>query len=306
MAGVITTGSLPKLLWPGLNKLWGLTYEEWANGAEWKQIFEVTPSDKNYEQDVGLTGFGLAPSKTEGDSISYDTMKQGFVTTYTNVTYALGFIVSQEEIEDCKYAQVSAQRTKALAFSMHQTEENVAANVLNRAFAGSGYLGGDGVTMIASNHSIENGTFSNTLAIAADLSEAALENAAIDIAGFVDNRGNRIKILPDKLIIPRQLMFEANRLLKNENRPETANRDINALYLLNTLPGGITVNHYLTDTDAWFILTNCPDGLKKMDRVATSFANDNDFDTTNMKFRARARYVFGWTDPRGIYGSPGA
>ena len=306
MSGVITTGSLPKLLWPGLNRIWGMTYEQWDAGAEWRQIFDTQKSDKNYEEDVGLTGFGLAPVKNEGDSIAFDTMKQGYVSRYQNVTYALGFIITQEEIEDCQYAQVAAQRTKGLAFSMNQTRENVAANILNRAF-NAGYPGGDGVSLVNALHPIENGSFSNTLTNAADLSEAALEQAAIDIAGFVDNRGNRIKIMPNKLVIPRQLAFEATRLLKNSQwRPETANRDINAMFVLNTFPGGIIVNHYLTDPDAWFILTNCPGGLKCMDRIATEFADDNDFDTTNMKYRARARYSYGWNDPRGIFGSPGA
>jgi hypothetical protein len=302
MAGVITTGSLPKLLWPGINKTWGNTYTAWANGAEWKELFEVTASHKNYEEDVGVTMFGLAPAKAEGDAISYDSMKQSFVTRYTNVTYALGFIVSLEEEEDNLYPEVATRRTKALAFSMHQTEENVAANIFNRAFSGS-YLFGDGQPMISASHPTEVGTYSNQLAIAADLSEAAIEQAAIDIAGFVDSRGNRISILPKKLIIPRQLMFEATRLLKNENKPETANRDINALYLMNTLPQGTVVNHYFTDPNAWFIITNCPEGLKKMDRVSTSFAEDNDFDTTNHKYRARSRYTFGVTDTRCIYGS---
>ena len=305
MSGVITTGSLPKLLWPGLNKIWGMSYVEWDNGAQWKKIFDINKSNKNYEQDVAMTSLGLAPAKTEGDAVSYDTMKQGFVTTYTNVTYALGFIITQEEIEDNQYAYFGAQKTRALAFSMHQTRENNGANILNRGFSSS-YVGGDGVSLFNLNHPIENGVISNTLAIAADLSESSLEQAAIDIAGFVDNRGNRISVMPQTLIIPRQLMFESTRLLKNENRPETANRDINAMYLMNTLPGGIVVNQYLTDPDAWFIKTNCPEGVKYFDRIPVGFASDNEFDTTNMKFRARGRWVFGWTDPRGIYGSPGA
>lgn len=306
MSGVITTGSFPKLLWPGLNKIWGMTYQEWENGAEWKQIFEIAKSDKNYEEDVGVTGLAMAPIKNEGDSVQYDTMKQGFVSRYQNITYALGFIISQEEIEDCQYAQMGAQRTRSLAFSMHQTREHVAANILNRAF-NSSYKGGDGVSLVNSLHPIENGTFSNTTAFPSDLSEAALEQAAIDIWGFVDPRGNRISILPNKLLVPRQLIFEATRILKNERwRPDTANRDINAMAVLNTFSGGLIANHYLIDPDAWFVLTNCPNGLRCFDRVATEFANDNDFDTTNMKYRARARYAYGWTDPRGLYGSAGA
>lgn len=305
MAGVITTGSNPKLLWPGLNKIWGLTYEEWNKGAEWRQLFEVQKSDKNYEEDVGMTGLGLAPIKNEGDSVSYDTMKQAFVTRYQNVTYALGFIITQEEIEDCQYAQVAAQRTRNLAFALNQTDETVAANVFNRAFNAS-YTGGDGKAMLVNDHPLENGTFSNILTNAADLSEASVEQGLIDVAGFVDNRGNKISMKGEKLAIPRQLMFEAERILKNPQRPDTANRDISAMYQMKVLPGGIVVNHYLTDADAWFIKTNCPEGTKKMDRIPAEFADDNDFDTTNMKYRCRARYSYGWTDPRGWFGSPGA
>ena len=204
MAGIVTRGSFPKLLWPGLNKIWGLTYENWDKGAEWRSIFTINTSDKAYEEDVGTTGLGLVPIKNEGDAIEYDTLKQAFVSRYTNITYALGFIVTQEELEDCQYPQEAARRTRNLAFVFYQTQENVGANILNRAFNAS-YPGGDNVSLLNTTHPIENGTFSNTLSAAADLSEAALEQAAIDIAGFVDNKGNRIATMPDRLIIPRQL-----------------------------------------------------------------------------------------------------
>lgn len=306
MSGVITTGAFPKLLWPGINKIWGLTYVEWEKGAEWKRIFPVTKSTKNYEEDIGLTGLDLAPIKPEGEAIHYSTMKQAFVTKYQNMTYALGYIITQEEIEDNQYAQIAAQRTRNLAFVMHQTRENVAASVFNRGYD-SFYAGGDGQPLFSTSHPIENGTFANTLQIAADLSEASLEQAAKDIENFVDNKGHKIALMPNILYIPSELRFDATRILKNDRwRPDTANRDINALYVNDTFPGGMVISHYLSDPDGWIIITNCQDGVKCMDRVPTELADDNDFDTTNMKYRARARYSYRWTDPRGAYGSPGA
>jgi phage major head subunit gpT-like protein len=305
MAGIITTGSNPKLLWPGLNKIWGNAYELHDAGAEWKQIFEVEKSTKNYEETVALTTLGLAPIKTEADAVQYDTMKQSFMTRFYNITYALGFIVSQEEMEDNQYPDVAPKRTKALAQSMAYTQEVVGANVLNNAFSGS-FLFGDGRPLCDISHPTESGTFNNELIVAADLSEKSLEEALIDIGLFVDSRGKRIKILPKKLIVPIQLQFQAERLLKNENRPETANRDINALVNMNLLPEGFVVNHYLTDPDAWFIKTNCPTSLTKFDRIPVAFTQDNDFDTTNAKYKSRTRFSFGCSDVRGIYGSPGA
>lgn len=303
MAGVITTGSTPKLLWPGLNEIWGLTYNEYT--PEWKQCFSMNYSDKNYEEDVSMTGMGLAPVKSEGESLQMDTMKQSFTTRYTNVAYSIGFVITREEIEDVMYAQFGEQRSRNVAFSMHQTKENVAANVFNRAFNAS-YPGGDAVSMINDSHPTEGGTLSNTLSLAADLSEASIEQALIDISNFRDNRNNRIAVKGKTLLIPPSLMFEATRILKNPERPATADRDINAMYSMGMLPGGIKVNHYLSDSDAWFVLTDNPDGLKYFERSAPKFESDNDFTTKNALFSGYERYSFGHTDFRGIFGSPGA
>jgi len=303
MAGVITRGSLPKLLWPGLNQIWGAAYNEYI--SEWKDVFEINMSDKAYEEDVGLVGMGLAPQKPEGQAIQYDTMKQNYVSRYTNLAYALGFVITREELADCLYPKFGTDRSKALAFSMHQTKENIGANVLNRAFD-TEYTGGDGVTLLNSSHPTDGGTLSNTLSAAADLSEAALETACIDIANFRDNRNNRIAIRPSKLIVPVNVMFDAERILKNPFQPDTAERNINSLYQMGMIPEGYRVNHYLSDSDAWFIMTDCPNGLRYFEREAPRFEDDNDFDTKNAKFSAYERYSFGWTDWRGIYGSPGA
>ena len=303
MAGVITTGSTPKLLWPGLNAIWGMEYNEYP--PEWKQLFEMNYSDKNYEEDVALTGMGLAPVKSEGESLQYDTMKQSYVSRYSNVAYSIGFVITREEIEDNLYAQFGAQRSRNVAYSMHQTKENVGANIFNRAFSGS-YLGGDGVSMINSTHPVEGGSFSNTLTVAADLSEASLEQALIDISNFRDNRNNRIQVKGRCLAVPPSLMFEAQRILKNPERPGTADRDINAMYSMGLLPDGFKTNHFFSDSDAWFILTDCPNGLKYFERAAPRFESDNDFTTKNALFSGYERYSFGWTDPRGIFGSPGA
>jgi len=303
MAAVITTGSTPKLLWPGLNAIWGMEYNEYL--PQWKACFEMNQSEKNYEEDIGMTGMGLAPVKPEGTSLSYDTMKQSYVSRYTNVAYAIGFVITREEIADNLYAEFGAQRTRNISFSMHQTKENVGANIFNRAF-NSSYLGGDGVSLVNASHPTEGGTLSNTLAVAADLSEASLEQALIDISEFRDNRNNRIRVMGESLIIPYQLLFDAERILKNPQRPGTADRDINAMKQLGMLPKGIIVNNYLSDTDAWFIKTNCREGLKYFEREAPRFESDNDFATKNALFSGYERYSFGWTDWRSLYGSPGA
>jgi hypothetical protein len=303
MAGPITTGSTPKLLWPGLNEIWGLAYKEHI--TQWKQLYKTYTSTKNREEDVSLTGMGLAPVKPEGDALAYDTMKQAFVTHYTNIAYAVGFVITREEIADCQYEQFGSQRARNVAFSMHQTQENVGANTFNRAF-NNAYPGGDGVSMVNASHPVEGGTLSNTLAVAADLSEVSLEQALKDIADFRDNRNNRINIMAEKLAVPYSLYFEAQRILKNPNQPDTAERNINAMYSLGMFPGGIVANNYFDDPDAWFILTNCPVGLKHFEREAPRFEGDNDFDTKNAKFSGYQRYSFGHSDFRGVYGSPGA
>ena len=300
---VINTGSFAKALWPGVNAWYGKAYDEYP--VEYTSLFEKHSSSRAWEEDVGTSGLGLAVQKGEGTPISYDSERQGFITRYQHVVYALGFVITREMMEDDQYDIVGKRKAEGLAFSMRQTKEIIAANVYNRAFSGS-YTGGDGVAMLANNHpNIAGGTWSNVLGTAADMSEAALEQACIDIAGFTNDRGLLIAVRPETLVIPRQLMFEAKRILQSDGRVATDLNDLNALKTLGVIPKVVT-NHYLTDTDAWFIRTNVKHGLKYFERRGDSFEMDNDFDTENAKFKATARYAFGWTDPRGIYGSPGA
>jgi len=303
MSGIITSSSFAKLLWPGLNSIYGKAYNDYA--VEWDKLFEKNSSDRAYEEDLGLSSFGLASVKSEGAPITYDTERQGFTSRYNHVVYALGFIVTREIFEDDQYGKVGAQKAKALARSMRQTKEIIGANIYNRAQT-SGYTGGDGVTLLNSAHpNVAGGTFSNVIATAADLSEAALEQAVIDIAGFRDDRGLLIAAKPEKLVIPYQLQFEAARILGSDGRVGTDLNDPNVLKDRGLFSNVIT-NHYLTDPDAWFILTNVKDGLKYFERRGDQFEMDNDFDTENAKFKATARYSFGWSDPRAIYGSAGA
>jgi hypothetical protein len=302
-AGVITSSSFAKLLWPGLNSIYGKEYGDYP--VEWDKLFEKNTSDRAYEEDLGLSSFGLASVKNEGAPITYDTERQGFTSRYNHVVYALGFIITREIYEDDQYGKVGAQKAKALARSMRQTKEIVGANIYNRAF-NSSYTGGDGQALISASHpNVAGGTFSNQIATAADLSEAALEQAVIDIAGFRDDRGLLIAAKPEKLVIPYQLQFEAKRILGSDGRVGTDLNDPNVLKDMGIFSNVVT-NHYLTDSDAWFILTNVKDGLKYFERRADQFEMDNDFDTENAKFKATARYSFGWSDPRAIYGSAGA
>lgn len=303
MAGVITTGNHPASLWPGVNAFWGRMYDEHV--TQYTEIFSMKSSSKNYEEDVEVTGFGLAPVKGEGSSVSYDSETQGPTSRYTNVPYALGFIVTYEEIKDNRYEVVGKRRAGALAFSMRQTKENVGANVLNRGF-NSSFTGGDGKELFATDHPTVDGTQSNELATAADFSEASLEDLLIQISNAKNSRGLRISLKGQKLIVPPNLQFEAQRVLKSELRVGTADNDINAHRSMGMLPEGYCVNNYLTDTDAWFVRTNAPNGLCGFDRETISFTKDNDFDTMNAKAKCYERYVFGWTDFRGAYGSPGA
>lgn len=303
MSGIITSSSFAKALWPGVNAWYGKSYKDYPE--EWSQLFEKNTSKKAYEEDVGLSSFGLANQKPEGSSISYDAERQGFTTRYNHVVYALGFIITREIFEDDQYDVVGKRKANALARSMRQTKEIVASNVFNRA-ATSGYTGGDGVTLLNASHpTVSGGTFSNMPATASDLSEAALEQANIDIAAFRDDRGLLIAAKPRKLVIAPSNMFEAKRILGSEGRPGTDLNDVNALNTLGIIPN-ITVNHFLTDPDAWFILTDVTDGLKYFERRGDNFEMDNDFDTENAKFKATARYSFGWSDPRSVYGSMGA
>lgn len=297
---VITSGSFAKALWPGVNAWYGKAYNDYA--TEWDKLFEKNTSNRAYEEDVGLSSFGLAAVKAEGAPIQYDSERQGFTTRYNHVVYALGFIITREIFEDDQYDVVGQKKAKALARSMRQTKEIVGANVYNRAFSNT-YTGGDGKELCSSAHpNVAGGTWSNIAT--ADLSEAALEQAVIDIAGFRDDRGLLIAAKPRKLVIPYQLQFEAHRILGAQGRTGTDLNDPNALKDMG-LFSEVVVNHYLTDPDAWFILTDVQDGLKYFERRGDQFEMDNDFDTENAKFKATGRYSFGWSDPRGIYGSAG-
>lgn len=302
-APIITTGQVAKLLWPGLNARWGASYNE--HRAEWRDLVDVFDSDKAYEEDQEMTGFGLAPVKTQGASIVYDTAGQGYTTRYTHIAYALGFIITKEAIDDNLYEKIGMQRTGSLAFSMRQTKENVVANIYNRAFSSS-YTGGDGKPLLASDHPSLAGNQSNILSTAADLSEASLEDLAIQIGQATNARGMKIAIQPRSLIVGVGLQFEAARILQSAGRVGTADNDINALKAMGMFPDGVKVNHYLTDPDAFFIRTNVPEGVKLFQRNAAEFAQDSDFDTYNLKYKAYERYSTGWSDWRAVFGTPGA
>lgn len=302
----ISTNSFSKLLWPGIKSIYGAKYDEYPQ--EFLQIFDKTTSDKAYEEYLGSSMFGLAPIKTQGGAISYDSAQQGFTTRLTNLVFALGFVITREMYDDNQYAEYMKRFATALAFSMRQTKEIVCANVLNRAFT-STYAGGDAKELCATDHpNVAGGTWSNELAVAADLSQTSLESAAIQIAGFTNDRGLAISAMPQKLIVAPANMFEAERILKSSLEYDTANNAINALKSKGVFPGGIVVNHYLTDSDAWFIKTNVADGLIYQERDADDFnpSPENDFDTENAKYKARMRFAVGWADPRGIFGSAGA
>lgn len=300
---IINSGSFAKALWPGVNAWYGKSYNEYE--TEYDKLFDKFTSNKAFEEDVGISSFGLAVQKSEGAPISYDSERQAFITRFQHAVYALGFIITREMMEDDQYDVVGQRKAEGLAFSMRQTKEVLGANVYNRAFNAS-FTGGDGSALISSTHAnIKGGTWSNQIATASDLSEAALEQAAIDIAGFTNDAGLLIAVRPEQLIIPRQLIFEAKRILGTDGRVGTDNNDLNALRTLGAIPK-VSVNHFLTDPDAWFIRTNTPHGMKYFERRADQFDMDNDWDTENAKFKATARYSFGWTDPRGMYGSAGA
>jgi len=303
MAGIITTASHPKALWPGIKAWWGQVYDE--HKEEYSQLFDSDTSSMNYEEDVQLTGFGLAPVKSEGNGVAYDSEIQGFTTRYTHVAYALGYIVTKEELDDNLYEQVSRRRSAALAMSFRQTKENIGANIYNRAFNGT-YLGGDGVALCSTAHpNTSGGSFANKPAVDADLSEASLEDALTAIMGFQNDRGLLINVMPRSLIVARQNWWNSNRIMKSVYTPTTANNAVNVLVATNALPEGIVMNHYLTSPNAWFVRTNIQNGLKYYSRVGIQFDQDNDFDTMNAKAKGYERYSFGWTDPRAIYGVNG-
>ena len=299
----INSNSFSKALWPGINTWYGEAYDEWE--VQHTSLFDQYTSRKAFEEDVGTSGMGLLMVKPEGQSIQYDTMMQGFITRYTHVEYALGFIITKIMVDDDQYDVVGSKRAKTLAYSTRQTVENVAANVYNRAF-NSSYTGGDAKEMIATDHpNVAGGTWSNELSTAANLSEASLEQATIDIQRFTNDRGLRIQVKPKSIITAPENEPELNRILKSQYRVGTPNNDINYLMTSGKFPDGIKINQYISSTTAWFVRTTAPDGLKHFVRSPVRFAEDNDFDTSNAKFKVEYRDSFGWTDPRAIYGSAG-
>jgi hypothetical protein len=300
----ISRSQLVKELEPGLNALFGLEYSRYEN--EHAEIFITETSDRAFEEEVMLTGFNGAEVKQEGAPVVFDQASEAYTSRYTHETIALAFAITEEAIEDNLYDRLASRYTRALARSMANTKQVKAAAVLNNAF-NSAFTGGDGKELIATDHPLANGgTFSNELATPADLNETSLEQSLIDIAAFVDERGLRIAIQGRKLIIPKELQFTAERLMKTPLRVGTADNDINAIKNMGMIPEGYRVNHFLTDTDAYFIMTDAPNGLKHFVRSPIKTAIEGDFDTGNVRFKARERYVFGFSDPRGIFGSPGA
>ena len=299
----ISRSQLVKELEPGLNALFGLEYKNYTD--EHTQIFDIENSDRAFEEEVMLSGFGNAEVKPEGSSVNYDDAKETFTARYTHETLALAFSITEEAIEDNLYDRLASRYTKALARSMANAKQVKAANVLNNAFSSS-FTGGDGVELCSAVHPIVAGTFKNELSTAADLNETSLEQSLIDIAAMTDDRGLKIAAQGVKMIIPSALQFTAERLMKSTGRTGTADNDINAVANMGMIPQGYVVNHYLTDTDAFFIKTDVPNGLKMFVRAPVKTSMEGDFETGNVRYKARERYSFGFSDPRGIFGSPGA
>ena len=297
----ISRAQLLKELLPGLNALFGLEYARY--GEEHKEIYETETSERSFEEETKLSGFSAAPVKNEGAAIQYDNAQEAWTTRYNHETIALGFSITEEAIEDNLYDSLSARYTKGLARAMAYTKQVKAAAVLNNAY-NAAYVGGDGVSLLNSAHPLVNGgTNANTPSTAADLNETSLENAVIQIAAWTDERGLLIAARPKKLIVPPALMFVATRLLETELRVGTNNNDINAIKNNGAVPEGYTVNHFLTATNAWFLTTDVPNGLKHFERTPLANSMDGDFDTGNVRYKSRERYSFGWSDPLGIYGS---
>ena len=300
----ISRAQLLKELLPGLNALFGLEYAKY--GEEHAEIFEAETSDRSFEEETKLSGFSAAPVKDEGSAIEYDNAQEAFTARYNHETIAMGFSITEEAIEDNLYDSLSSRYTKALARAMAYTKQVKAASILNNAFD-SGTTYGDGVELCSTAHPlVSGGTNSNEPATAADLNETSLEAAIIQIAGWTDERGLLIASRARKLIIPSDLQFVATRLLQTDGRVGTADNDLNAIRSMSSVPEGFAVNHYLTDTDAWFLMTDVPNGLKHFTRTPMSTSMDADFDTGNSRYKARERYSFGVSDPRGIFASPGA
>jgi len=300
----MSRAQLLKELLPGLNALFGMEYARY--GEEHKEIFETESSERSFEEETKLSGFAAAPVKNEGSSISYDNGQEAWTARYNHETIALGFSLTEEAIEDNLYDSLSSRYTKALARAMAYTKQTKAAAVLNNGWT-AGYTGGDGVVLFSTAHPlVSGGTNSNTPAVQADLNETSLEAAVIQIAGWTDERGLLIAAKPRKLIVPPALQFVATRLLETEKRVGTADNDINAIVSNGSIPEGYTVNHWLTDTDGWFLTTDVPNGMKHFVRSPMSTSMDGDFDTGNVRYKARERYSFGWSDPLGVFGSQGA
>ena len=300
----ISRAQLLKELLPGLNALFGLEYATY--GEQHKEIYNTETSERSFEEETKLSGFSAAPVKNEGSAIAYDNAQEAFTARYTHETIAMGFSITEEAVEDNLYDSLSSRYTKALARGMAYTKQVKAAYVLNNAFTG-GPTYGDGVVLCSTAHPlVSGGTNSNTPATPSDLNETSLENAVIQIAAWTDERGLLIAAKPRKLIVPPALMFVSTRLLETELRVSTADNDINALKNNGSIPEGYTVNHYLTDTNAWFLCTDVPNGLKHFIRTPMSTGMDGDFDTGNVRYKARERYSFGFSDPLGVFGSPGS
>jgi len=300
----ISRAQLLKELLPGLNALFGLEYARY--GEEHKEIYETETSERSFEEETKLSGFSAAPVKNEGQAIRYDNAQEAWTARYNHETIALGFSLTEEAIEDNLYDSLSARYTKGLARAMAYTKQVKAAAVINNGF-NNGYAGGDGVSLFNTAHPLINGaTNSNTPSTAADLNETSLENAVIQIAAWTDERGLLIAAKPKKLIVPPALQFVATRLLETELRVGTTDNDINAIKNNGSIPEGYTINHFLTDTNAWYLTTDVPNGMKHFERTPLQNSMDGDFDTGNVRYKSRERYSFGWSDPLGMYGSPGA
>ena len=299
----ISRGQLVKELEPGLNALFGLEYKRYEN--QHAEIFDTENSDRAFEEEVMLSGFANAQVKPEGSGVTFDNAQETFTARYSHETIALAFAITEEAIEDNLYDRLASRYTKALARSMANTKQVRAANVLNNAF-NANFAGGDGVELCSAVHPTIAGTFSNELATSADLNETSLEQSLIDIAAFTDERGLKVAARGVKMIIPSELQFTAERLMKSAGRVGTADNDINAVVSMGMIPQGYVVNNYLTDTDAYFIKTDVPNGMKMFVRSPIKTAMEGDFDTGNVRYKARERYSFGFSDPRGIFGSPGA
>ena len=307
----ISRAQLLKELLPGLNALFGMEYARY--GEEHKEIYETEKSERSFEEETKLAGFGAAPVKNEGSAIAYDNAQEAFTARYNHETIALGFSITEEAVEDNLYDSLSARYTKALARAMAFTKQVKSASVINNGFNGS-YLGGDGVTLFGNNassvrvgHPLVNGGVNfNSPTVGVDLNETSLENAVIQIAAWTDERGLLIAAKPRKMVIPPSLMFVAKRLLDTELRVGTADNDINALKQMGVIPEGYCVNHFLTDVNGWYLITDVPNGMKHFERMPLANSMDGDFDTGNVRYKARERYSFGWSDPLGMWGSAGA